>query len=112
MYESMKLFDSICNNKWFIDMFIIFFFNKKDLFEEKIIYSFLIICFFEYIGVNKYDEVVSYIQSKFEDLNKCKDIKEIYMYFMCVIDIKNVQFVFDVVIDVIIKNNLKDCGFF
>lgn len=50
MYESMKLFDSICNNKWFIDILIIFFFNKKDFFEEKIKRSLLIICYLEYIG--------------------------------------------------------------
>ena len=36
MHESMKLFDSICNNKWFTDTSIILFLNKKDLFESKI----------------------------------------------------------------------------
>ena len=36
MHESLKLFDSICNNKWFTDTSIILFLNKKDLFEEKI----------------------------------------------------------------------------
>ena len=36
MIESMKLFDSICNNRWFTDTSIILFLNKKDLFEEKI----------------------------------------------------------------------------
>lgn len=63
-------------------------------------------------GANKYDEAASYIQSKFEDLNKRKDTKEIYTHFTCATDTKNVQFVFDAVTDVIIKNNLKDCGLF
>lgn len=63
-------------------------------------------------GANKYDEASSYIQSKFEDLNKRKDTKEIYTHFTCATDTKNVQFVFDAVTDVIIKNNLKDCGLF
>lgn len=112
MHESMKLFDSICNNKWFTDTSIILFLNKKDLFEEKIIHSPLTICFPEYTGANKYDEAASYIQSKFEDLNKRKDTKEIYTHFTCATDTKNVQFVFDAVTDVIIKNNLKDCGLF
>ncbi|KAL0191710.1 hypothetical protein M9458_014408, partial [Cirrhinus mrigala] len=53
-----------------------------------------------------------YIQTKFEDLNKKKDTKEIYTHFTCATDTKNVQFVFDAVTDVIIKNNLKDCGLF
>uniref|UniRef100_A0A8D2NTN6 Guanine nucleotide-binding protein G(i) subunit alpha-2 n=1 Tax=Zosterops lateralis melanops TaxID=1220523 RepID=A0A8D2NTN6_ZOSLA len=112
MHESMKLFDSICNNKWFTDTSIILFLNKKDLFEEKIVHSSLTICFPEYTGANKYDEAASYIQSKFEDLNKRKDTKEIYTHFTCATDTKNVQFVFDAVTDVIIKNNLKDCGLF
>ena len=50
MIESMKLFDSICNNKWFVQTSIILFLNKKDLFEEKIGKSKLTICFPEYVG--------------------------------------------------------------
>uniref|UniRef100_H2TDI5 Guanine nucleotide binding protein (G protein), alpha inhibiting activity polypeptide 2a n=1 Tax=Takifugu rubripes TaxID=31033 RepID=H2TDI5_TAKRU len=112
MHESMKLFDSICNNKWFTETSIILFLNKKDLFEEKIAHSPLTICFPEYSGPNKYEEAQAYIQTKFEDLNKKKDTKEIYTHFTCATDTKNVQFVFDAVTDVIIKNNLKDCGLF
>ncbi|CAB1314634.1 unnamed protein product [Coregonus sp. 'balchen'] len=99
MHESMKLFDSICNNKWFTETSIILFLNKKDL-------------YFSCNRANKYDEAASYIQTKFEDLNKKKDTKEIYTHFTCATDTKNVQFVFDAVTDVIIKNNLKDCGLF
>jgi hypothetical protein len=50
MQESLKLFDSICNNKWFTDTSIILFLNKKDLFEEKIKKSPLNVCFPEYGG--------------------------------------------------------------
>ncbi|KAK3544890.1 hypothetical protein QTP86_027640 [Hemibagrus guttatus] len=160
MHESMKLFDSICNNKWFTDTSIILFLNKKDLFEEKIKKSPLTICYPEYAGTrltlstpvslclslticypeyagtrltlstpvslclslticypeyagsNTYEEAAAYIQCQFEDLNKRKDTKEIYTHFTCATDTKNVQFVFDAVTDVIIKNNLKDCGLF
>ncbi|CAG02412.1 unnamed protein product [Tetraodon nigroviridis] len=131
MHESMKLFDSICNNKWFTDTSIILFLNKKDLFEEKIRRSPLTICYPEYAGKarlasprlaqpdpasssgsNTYEEAAAYIQCQFEDLNKRKDTKEIYTHFTCATDTKNVQFVFDAVTDVIIKNNLKDCGLF
>ena len=54
MQESLKLFDSICNNKWFGDTSIILFLNKKDLFEEKILRSSLTICFPEYAGKYKF----------------------------------------------------------
>ena len=50
MHESLMLFDSICNNKFFIDTSIILFLNKKDLFAEKIKKSPLTICFPEYTG--------------------------------------------------------------
>lgn len=50
MHESMKLFDSICNNKWFEETSIILFLNKKDLFEEKVKKSPLSICFPDYPG--------------------------------------------------------------
>lgn len=50
MHESMKLFDSICNNKWFTETSIILFLNKKDLFENKIEKSPLNLCFPEYNG--------------------------------------------------------------
>lgn len=50
MQESLKLFDSICNNKWFTDTSIILFLNKKDLFAQKIKKSSLKICFPEYMG--------------------------------------------------------------
>ncbi|XP_043979286.1 guanine nucleotide-binding protein G(i) subunit alpha-2-like [Gambusia affinis] len=112
MHESMKLFDSICNNKWFTETSIILFLNKMDLFEKKIEHSPLSICFPEYTGLNNYKEAAAYIQSKFEELNKKKDTKEIYTHFTCATDTENVQFVFDAVTDVIIKNNLKDCGLF
>lgn len=112
MMESMKLFDSICNNKWFTDTSIILFLNKKDLFAEKITKSPLTICFPEYTGSNTYEEAAAYIQLQFENLNKRKDTKEIYTHFTCATDTNNIQFVFDAVTDVIIKNNLKDCGLF
>ncbi|XKL65710.1 hypothetical protein PGB90_009130 [Kerria lacca] len=112
MIESMKLFDSICNSKWFVDTSIILFLNKKDLFEEKIKKSPLTICFPEYTGTNSYEECAAYIQMKFESLNRRKEQKSIYTHFTCATDTNNIQFVFDAITDVIIKNNLKDCGLF
>ncbi|ESO00377.1 hypothetical protein HELRODRAFT_192608 [Helobdella robusta] len=112
MTESMKLFDSICNNKWFSNTSIILFLNKKDLFDIKIKTSPLALCFPEYKGRNTPQEAGAYIQKKFEDLNKRRDIKEVYTHFTCATDTSNVQFVFQAVTDIIIKNNLRDCGLF
>ena len=60
MQESLKLFDSICNNKWFGDTSIILFLNKKDLFEEKILRSALTICFPEYAGQDPLIRILEY----------------------------------------------------
>jgi guanine nucleotide-binding protein G(o) subunit alpha len=111
MQESLKLFDSICNNKWFTDTSIILFLNKKDLFEEKIKKSPLTICFPEYTGKQTYDEAAAYIQASFEAKNKSPS-KEIYCHQTCACDTNNIQFVFDAVSDVIIANNLRGCGLY
>ena len=50
MIESMQLFESICNNRWFINTSIILFLNKTDLFAIKITKSPLTICFPNYTG--------------------------------------------------------------
>ncbi|KAG1689655.1 Guanine nucleotide-binding protein G(o) subunit alpha [Nymphon striatum] len=111
MQESLKLFDSICNNKWFTDTSIILFLNKKDLFEEKIKKSALTICFPEYQGAQEYGEAAAYIQAQFEAKNK-STTKEIYCHMTCATDTSNIQFVFDAVTDVIIANNLRGCGLY
>ena len=88
------------------------FLNKKDIFQEKIKTSPLSICFPEYKGSNTYEDTSRYIESKFEELNKSSKSKQIYFHFTCATDTENIQFVFSSVTDVIIKNNLKDCGLF
>nr|P53359.2 RecName: Full=Guanine nucleotide-binding protein G(o) subunit alpha [Manduca sexta]CAA88905.1 alpha subunit, Go, heterotrimeric guanyl nucleotide binding protein [Manduca sexta] len=111
MQESLKLFDSICNNKWFTDTSIILFLNKKDLFEEKIRKSPLTICFPEYTrAYQEYGEAAAYIRSQFEAKNN-STTKEIYCH-MTATDTNNNQFVFDAVTDVIIANNLRGCGLY
>jgi len=111
MQESLKLFDSICNNKWFTDTSIILFLNKKDLFAQKITKSNITQCFPEYTGSQKYEEAAAYIQAQFESKNKSEN-KEIYCHQTCATDTENVQFVFDAVTDVIIANNLRGCGLY
>ena len=39
MQESLRLFDSICNNKYFVKTAFILFLNKKDSFADKVIRS-------------------------------------------------------------------------
>lgn len=110
MQESLILFDSICNSKWFIKTSIILFLNKKDLFKEKIHKSPLTVCFPDYSGGSSYKEAATYIQIQFESKNQKIELKEIYCHKTCATDTNNIQFVFDAITDTIIANNLRLCG--
>ena len=131
MTESMILFDSICNNRWFEHTSIILFLNKKDIFEIKIQYSPLTLCFPEYTGMhsyevnsliiiffksgpNTYEDARSYIKSKFLSLSCPKDPnreqKEIYVHYTCATDTNNIRLVFDGITDTIIMKHLRDIG--
>lgn len=67
---------------------------------------------FSHEGPNTYEDAGNYIKVQFLDLNMRKDVKEIYSHMTCATDTENVKFVFDAVTDIIIKENLKDCGLF
>lgn len=114
MHESMQLFDSIVNNRWFTETSFILLLNKMDIFEERTRHSPLNLCFPEYQGGNTVTETSNFIRSQFEKLNKreSKSHKEVYSHFTCATDTNNIRFVFDAVTDIIIRDSLKDCGLY
>lgn len=67
---------------------------------------------FSPLGLNTFEDAGNYIKKQFLDLNIRKEDKEIYSHLTCATDTQNVKFVFDAVTDIIIKENLKDCGLF
>jgi hypothetical protein len=91
MMESMDLYRSISLNKWFLNTPIMLFFNKIDLFAEKIKKCPLTICFAEFNGENTYEVTTSYIKHKFEDLTKSTGEKEFYCHFTCATSTENIQ---------------------
>lgn len=111
LHESLKLFKSICNNKWFVSTSIVLFLNKTDIFEKKIKLTPLTVCFPEYDGLNTNEDSIAYIKMKFEDMAKERPRKDMYTHLTCAIDTRNIQWVFDGVSDVIIQSNHKDCRF-
>ena len=50
MHESLHLFNSICNHRYFRTTSIVLFLNKKDVFTEKIKKAHLSMCFPDYDG--------------------------------------------------------------
>jgi hypothetical protein len=67
MKESLILFEEISNTRYFQDLPIFLFFNKVDLFKEKIKNVDLNVCFKEYTGGKDYDKAIQYIQKIFLD---------------------------------------------
>jgi len=111
MVETMKLFDEICNSRWFLDKSLILFLNKRDLFQDKIKKVPLTCMFPAYEGdPHDYEETTEYIRNTFESLNRCPG-KEIYTHITCATDTDNVAHVFRSVKDTLIKNSLREGGF-
>ena len=111
MVESMQLFETIGNNRWLSRKPLILFLNKTDLLKKKIRCSPLTTCFPEYDGPNTYEGAVAYIQQAFMALRH-QIPKEVYVHLTCAIDTQNIQWVFNIVSEMIIKMNQKECGFY
>jgi len=109
MTETLSLFDSICNSKWFVETSLILFLNKVDLFKIKILKSPISKYFPEYTGANEFEPASQFLVEKFTSLNKNPD-KQIYSHFTCATDTSQVKFVMAAVNDIIVRGNLKDVG--
>lgn len=108
MEESKALFKTIITYPWFQHSSVILFLNKKDLLEEKIMYSHLVDYFPEYDGAQR-DAIAAreFILRMFVDLNPDSE-KIIYSHFTCATDTENIKFVFAAVKDTILQSNLRE----
>jgi len=109
MKEALSLFDEICNSKWFVETAMILFLNKRDLFREKIKKVSLRVCFPDYKGPDEYEPGISFLQEQFELVNNDRE-KIIYTHITCATDTGNVEAVFNIVKDIIIRRTLNAAG--
>lgn len=108
MEESMTLFQTIITYPWFSKSSMILFLNKKDILEEKIVYSHLADYFPKYDGPqNDVIAARTFILKMFLDVNPNKD-KRVYFHFTCATDTENIRFVFASVKSTVVQGNLKD----
>ncbi|CAK1546106.1 unnamed protein product [Leptosia nina] len=108
MEESKALFKTIITYPWFQHSSVILFLNKKDLLEEKIMYSHLVDYFPEFDGLQRDASAArEFILRMFVDLNPDAE-KIIYSHFTCATDTENIRFVFAAVKDTILQSNLKE----
>ena len=107
--ESLKLFQTVCNNTFFIRKTIILFLNKMDLFRDKIQNSdrHLRLYFPQYTGPDRdVDSASRFIETEFMERNLYKN-KIIYPHFTTATDTSNIKVVLKVVLDTIIRENLE-----
>lgn len=102
MSESLLLFDEIVNSPWFRKTPIVLFLNKTDLFKEKIWKVPLSVCFSNYRGANEPKEAMEYIRSRFEELPQDRS-RVLYIHFTCAVSTENVEVVFRVVKETLLK---------
>ncbi|XP_031332939.1 G protein alpha q subunit isoform X3 [Photinus pyralis] len=108
MEESKALFKTIITYPWFQHSSVILFLNKKDLLEEKIMYSHLVDYFPEYDGP-KQDHVQAreYILKTYLRENPDPE-RSCYSHFTTATDTENIKLVFCAVKDTIMQSALKE----
>ncbi|KAJ3575006.1 hypothetical protein NP233_g1371 [Leucocoprinus birnbaumii] len=107
--ESLTLFDSICNSRWFTNTSIILFLNKFDVFEEKLPRSRLEDYFPGYTGGNNVDAACDYILQRFLSLNQTTT-KRIHAHFTVATDTQQMKFVLNSVQDILLLIHFRECN--
>jgi len=106
MHEALKLFKDVCNTKYFTEVAIILFLNKRDIFAQKIQHTPLTACFSEYKGGNNYEEASQFIEDQFLAQNQ-NARKLIYVHKTCGTDTDNISIVFRAVQDIILNRLIE-----
>lgn len=106
--ESLVLFDSVVNLRWFARTSIVLFLNKIDVFAEKLAHSPLENYFPDYTGGNDLGKAAKYILWRFKQVNRSN--LTIYPHVTQATDTHNIQVVFAAVQETILSNSLKDSG--
>ncbi|KAK9453213.1 guanine nucleotide binding protein, alpha subunit [Dipodascopsis uninucleata] len=108
MLESMILFDSVVNSRWFVRTSIVLFLNKIDIFQEKLKKVALSSWFHDYDGGDDLHKAAKFILWRFTQLNRSG--LNIYPHLTQATNTSNIRLVFAAVEETILQNSLKDSG--
>lgn len=122
--ESLVLFDSVVNSRWFMRTSIILFLNKVDLFKQKLARSPLGNYFPDYSGGNDVNRAAKYLLWRFNQVNRAHlnlypqyvlsatalNLANNYTSLTQATDTSNIRLVFAAVKETILQNALKDSG--
>eukprot|EP01118_Nematostelium_gracile_P005969 TRINITY_DN1905_c0_g1_i1.p1 TRINITY_DN1905_c0_g1~~TRINITY_DN1905_c0_g1_i1.p1 ORF type:complete len:349 (+),score=81.66 TRINITY_DN1905_c0_g1_i1:93-1139(+) len=106
MEESLVLFQEICNSHWFRTVPFLLFLNKTDLFEEKIKHVDLNVCFPNYTGGKNLESAQNFIKARFIEKNHSPHT--IFTHFTCAISTQNIEHIFKVVRETLLKKLLNE----
>ncbi|KAM7419588.1 hypothetical protein PAMA_016611 [Pampus argenteus] len=108
LVESMNIFETIVNNKLFLNVSIILFLNKTDLLVEKIRITDIHKHFPEFRGdPRRLEDVQAFLVQSFSRKRRNRG-KPLFHHFTTAVDTENIRFVFHAVKDTILQENLKD----
>ncbi|TDH15802.1 hypothetical protein EPR50_G00013230 [Perca flavescens] len=108
LVESMNIFETIVNNKLFLNVSIILFLNKTDLLVEKICTVDIRKNFPEFRGDHRrLEDVQAFLVQSFSRKRRNRG-KPLFHHFTTAVDTENIRFVFHAVKDTILQENLKD----
>jgi len=108
LLESMILFESVVNSRWFLRTSIILLLTNIDVFKQKIPKVPLEKYFPEYTGGSDINKAAKYILWKFMQANRAR--LSVYPHLTQVTDATNIRLVFSAVKETILQNTLKDSG--
>ncbi|AMD22465.1 HHL305Wp [Eremothecium sinecaudum] len=106
--ESLILFDSVVNSRWFTRTSVVLFLNKIDCFAEKLQSVPLERHFPDYTGGSDINKAAKYILWRFVQLNRAN--LNIYPHVTQATDTSNIKLVFLAIKETILENSLKDSG--
>lgn len=106
--ESLVLYESVINSRWFLRASVVLFLNKIDVFEKKISKILLQHYFPEFPGGKDVDKAAQYIVWQFSGANRAR--LSVYPHFIQATDTSTAKLVFPSLEDTIRQNALKDCG--
>lgn len=107
LLESCNIFETIVNNKAFVNVSIILFLNKMDLLTEKIKEVSLTDYFPSFKGNPHSMTDVQYFLLQMFDSRRRERSKPLFHHFTTAVDTNNIQFVFQAVRDTILQANLR-----
>ncbi|KAH9170058.1 guanine nucleotide binding protein, alpha subunit [Lactarius sanguifluus] len=106
--QSLVLFESVINSRWFLRASIILFLNGIEEFKVKLSKVPLEDYFPEYTGGTDANKVAKYILWRFMQANRAR--LNVYPHITDVFDTSNIQLVFVTVKETILRNALKGSG--